>query len=111
MKLETTNERRNTLVSERNYHATKWFSENLLVIKIKKIRVKMNKSVYLGLSILETSKTIMYEFWYDYIKPKYQQNAKLFYMFMKILQMVSRKDLIHQIMNSIVCGLQVSIKK
>ena len=71
----------------------------------------MNKSVYLALSILETSKTIMYEFWYDYIKPKYQQNAKLFYMFMKILQTVSRKDLIHQIMKSIVCGLQVSIKK
>ena len=40
----------------------------------------MNKPVYLGLSILEISKTLMYEFWYDYIKPKYQQNAKLCYM-------------------------------
>ena len=45
----------------------------------------MNKSVYLGLSILEISKTLMYEFWYDYTKPKYQQscienNAKLCYM-------------------------------
>ena len=77
----------------------------------KKIRVKMNKSVYLGLSILEISKSQMYEFWYDYIKPKYQQNAKLFYMFMKILQTVLRKYLIHQIMKSIVCGLQVRIKK
>ena len=38
---------------------------------MKKIKVRMNKSVYLGLSILETSKTLMYEFWYDYIKPKY----------------------------------------
>ena len=35
----------------------------------------MNKSVYLVLSILETSKTLMYEFWYHYIKPKYQNNA------------------------------------
>ena len=35
----------------------------------------MNKSVYLGLSILEISKTLMYEFWYHYIKPKYQNNA------------------------------------
>ena len=40
----------------------------------------MNKSVYLGLSILEISKTLMYEFWYDYIKPKYQYNANLCYM-------------------------------
>ena len=37
----------------------------------------MNKPIYLGLAILEISKTLMYEFWYDYIKPKYQQNAKL----------------------------------
>ena len=40
----------------------------------------MNKTVYLGLSILEISKTLMYEFWYDYIKPKYQDNSKLSYM-------------------------------
>ena len=40
----------------------------------------MRKTVYLVLSILEISKTLMYEFWYDYIKPKYQNNAKLCYM-------------------------------
>ena len=40
----------------------------------------MNKPIYLGLSILEISKTLMYEFWYDYIKSKYQQNAKLCYI-------------------------------
>ena len=40
----------------------------------------MNKPVYLGLSILEISKTLLYEFWYDYIKPKHQDNAKLCYM-------------------------------
>ena len=47
---------------------------------MKKIKVKMNKPVYLGLLILEISKTLMYEFWYDCIKPKYQNNAKLHYM-------------------------------
>ena len=47
---------------------------------MKKIKVKMNKRVYLGLSILKTSKTLIYEFWYDYIKPKYQNNAKPCYM-------------------------------
>ena len=40
----------------------------------------MNKSVYLGLSILDMSKTVMYEFCYDYVKPKHDENAKLCYM-------------------------------
>ena len=44
-------------MSEPNYHKTKWFSEDLLAMERKKIKVKMNKSVYLGLSILEISKT------------------------------------------------------
>ena len=80
IKLVTADKRRNQLVSEPNYHTTKYFSENLLAIEMKKIKVKMNKPLYLGLSILEISKTLMYEFWYDYIKPKYQGNIKLCYM-------------------------------
>ena len=40
----------------------------------------MNKPIYLGLSILEISKILMYEFWYDYMKPKYDNNVKLCYM-------------------------------
>ena len=40
----------------------------------------MNKPVYLGFSILELSEILMYEFWYDYVKPKYGEKAKLFYM-------------------------------
>ena len=40
----------------------------------------MNKFVYLGISILDLSKTVMYEFWYDYVKLKYSENAKLYYM-------------------------------
>ena len=47
---------------------------------MKKTKVKMNKLVYLGLSILEISKTLMYDFWYDYMKPKYGDNVKLSYM-------------------------------
>ena len=47
---------------------------------MKKIKVKMNKPIYLGLSIIEISKTLMYEFWYGYVKPQYQNNAKLCYM-------------------------------
>ena len=40
----------------------------------------MNKPVHLGLSILDLSKILMYEFWYDYVKPKYDKKAKLCYM-------------------------------
>ena len=54
-------------------------SENLSITEMNKTRVKMNKPIYLGLSILDISKTLMYEFWYDYMKPKYN-NVKLCYM-------------------------------
>ena len=47
---------------------------------MKKTKVKMNKPIYLGLSILEISKTLIYEFWYGYMKPKYGDNVKLCYM-------------------------------
>ena len=80
IKLVTTNRRRNYLVSERNYHTTKFFTENLLAIEMRKTQIIMNTSVYLGLSILDLSKTVMYKFWYDYVKPKYCENAKLCYM-------------------------------
>ena len=80
IKLVTTDKRRNQLVSEPNYHATKWFSQNVLAVEMKKRKVKMNKPVYLGFSILEISKTLIYEFWSDYMKPKYGDNVKLCYM-------------------------------
>ena len=67
IKVVTTDNRRNRLVSEPNYHTAKYFSEDLLAIEMKKIKVKMNKSTYLGMSILDISKTLVYEFWYDYI--------------------------------------------
>ena len=48
--------------------------------RIEKIKVKINKPVYLDLSILEITKTLIHEFWYDHIKAKYLNNAKLYYM-------------------------------
>ena len=47
---------------------------------MKKVEVKMNKPMYLGQAILDISKTLMYEFWYNYIKPKYRDKARLCYM-------------------------------
>ena len=53
IKLVTKDKRRSQLVSQPNYHTTKWISENLLAIEMKKVKVKMNKPAYLGLSILK----------------------------------------------------------
>ena len=62
IKLVTRERRRNYLVSESNYHTTKVFTENLLTTKMKKTQILMNKPIYLGISILELSKILMYEF-------------------------------------------------
>ena len=80
IKLVTTNKKRNKLVSEPNYHTMNYISEDLSIIEMNKTKVKMSKPIYLGLSILDISKILMYEFWYDYMKPKYNDNVKLCYM-------------------------------
>ena len=67
IKLLTSDKRRKRLVSEPNYHSRKNFSEHFIAIEMKNIRVKMGKPLYLGMSILDIIKTLMYEFWYDYI--------------------------------------------
>ena len=79
IKLVKTDKKRNKLVSEPNYHTMKLIDDNLAIIEMKKVKVKMNKPIYLGLSILDISKITMYEFWYDFIKSKYESNAKLCY--------------------------------
>ena len=79
IKLVTADEKRSKLISEPNYHTNKWNSENLSAIEMKKTKVKMNKPVHLGMSILDISKTFMYKFWYKYTKPKYRERAKLCY--------------------------------
>ena len=79
IKLVTSDKRRKRLVSKPNYHSHKFFSDHLMAIEMKKTRVKMTKPLYLGMSILYISKILMYEFWYDYINPKYGDRAKLCY--------------------------------
>ena len=80
IKLVATDKKRSKLVSEPNYHTINLISEDLSIIEMKKAKVKMNKPIYLGLSILEISKILMYEFWYYYMKPIYDNNVKLCYM-------------------------------
>ena len=94
IKLVNTDHKRNKLVSEPNYYTLKLISENLSIIEMKKVKVKMKKPIYLGLSILEISKIIMYEFWSDYVKKKYGDMVKLCYMDTDSLIMnIKTKDL------------------
>ena len=108
IKLVTSDKRRKRLVSQPNYHSHKKFSVHLMSIEMKTTRVKMIKPLYLGMSILDISKTLMYEFWYDYIRPKYGDKTKLCYTdmdsfvvyiktktFLKIFLMMLRDGLIH----------------
>ena len=83
-KLVTSDKKRSILVSEPNYHpnyhGSKLISEDLMIIEMKKVHVKMNKPIYLGQAILDISKTLMYQFWCNYIKPKYEYEARQCYM-------------------------------
>ena len=102
IKLVTANSTKNYLKSKPNYDTTKCFSENLLAIEMKKIKVKMNKAVCLGLWILEISKTLMWEFWCDYIEPKYKYNEKLCYMDKdSFIMHIKIKDVYEDIANDI----------
>ena len=80
IKLVTSVKRRKRLVLEPNYHWHKTFFNSLIAIEMKKTCVKMIKPLYLRMSILDINKTLMYEFWYAYIRPKYGDKAKLCYI-------------------------------
>ena len=93
IELVKTDCKRNKLVAEPNYHTMKLIEENLSIVEMKKVKVKMNKPIYLGLSILEISKIIIYEFWYDYMKSKYGDMVKLCYTYTDSLVMtITTKD-------------------
>ena len=102
IRLVTTDKKRSKLVSEPNYHTINLISENLSITEMKKTKVKMNKPIYLGLSILEISKTLIYEFWYDYMKPKYANNVKLCYMDMdSFIMNIKSNDFYKDISNDV----------
>ncbi|XP_065662849.1 uncharacterized protein LOC136085468 [Hydra vulgaris] len=67
------------LAAKPNYERRTIFDENLIAIHMKRTKLKYNKPIYLGMSISDLSKTLMYEFHYDYIKKKYSDNAKLLF--------------------------------
>ena len=60
-----------------NYDQCTIFDENLIAVHMKKTKLYFNKPVYLGMSILDLSKSFMHDFHYNYIKTKYGDNAKI----------------------------------
>ena len=79
IKFIATKKRTTYFMWEPNYYTAMFFIETLFAIEMTKTQILMNNPVYLGLSILDLSKTVMHEFWYDYEKPKYRQKEKLCY--------------------------------
>ena len=80
IELVKTEKRRNYLVSETNYHTTKFFTQKLLAIKMRKTHIFMNKPVYLASPISDMNKIVMYELWSNQVKSKYREKAKVCYM-------------------------------
>ena len=123
IKLVTSNKRRKRLVSEPNYHSHKKSSDNLMAIEMKKTRVKMTKPLYLGISISDISKMLMYDFGtiiltqsmetkQNYDTDSFIINIKTEY-FLKLFLIVLRDGLIRPIMIKMIKDLfqKVRIKK
>ena len=109
IKLVTTDKKRNKLVSKPNDHTVNYISKDLSIIEMNKTKLKMNKPIYLGLSILDISKILMYEFWYDYMKPKYGNNVKLCYMDTDSFVMnIKANDFYKDIANDVECKFDTS---
>ena len=79
VKLVNTEEKLRKLAAKPNFQGRKIFSENLISVHMKKTSLTMVKPVYLGMCILDLSKTIMFDFHYQYIKSKYGDKAKLLF--------------------------------
>ena len=67
------------LAAKPNYDRCTIFGENLIAVHMNKAKLHFNKPVYLGMSILDLSKSLMYDFHYNYIKTKYCDEAKLLF--------------------------------
>ena len=73
IRLVTREEQVKKLIAKPNFKRRTIFSENLVAVHMGKTNIKFNKPIYVGMSILDISKSLMYDFHYNYIKPKYTQ--------------------------------------
>ncbi|EZA49298.1 hypothetical protein X777_12383 [Ooceraea biroi] len=68
------------LIAKPNFHSRSVFSENLVAIELRKLQVKFNKPIYVGMCILDISKTCLYKFHHEYMVPLYREKCKIMYM-------------------------------
>jgi len=68
------------MIAKPNFHNSSVFSENLIAIELRKLEVKFNKSMYIGMCILDVSKICLYEFYYVYMIPLYRDKCKIMYI-------------------------------
>ena len=67
------------MIAMPNFHSRSVFSENLIAIEMRKLKVKIDKPTYVGMCILDISKTCLYEFHYEYIAPLFREKCKIMY--------------------------------
>ncbi|XP_067203768.1 uncharacterized protein [Linepithema humile] len=67
------------MIAKPNFHSRSVFSENLIAVELRKLEVKFDKPIYVGMCILDISKTCLYEFHYEYMAPLYRDNCKIMY--------------------------------
>ena len=80
IKLIVSKGRRKQLVSDPSYASCTPFSDHLMAIEMRKTRIYMDKPILVGQAILDKSKELMYQFYYDYLKPKFKDKVNLMYM-------------------------------
>ncbi|KYN15779.1 hypothetical protein ALC57_11985 [Trachymyrmex cornetzi] len=67
------------MISKQNFHSRSVFSENLIAIELRKLEMKFYKPIYVGMCILDISKTCLYEFYHEYMAPGFREKCKIMY--------------------------------
>ena len=79
VRLVTNEKKLDKLTAKPTYVSSKIFNENLMAVHKVKETLTLNRPAYVGMCILDLSKTLMYDFHYNYIKKKYNNRARLFF--------------------------------
>lgn len=67
------------MIAKPNFHSRSIFSENLVAVEMRKLEVKFDRPIYVGMCILDISKVCLYEFHHDYMAPLYRDKCKIMY--------------------------------
>jgi len=68
-----------TMIAKPNFHSRSVFAENLIAVEMRKLEVKFDKSIYVGMCILDISKVCLYEFHHEYVSPMYRDKYRIMF--------------------------------